>query len=373
MPDSDPSFSLTSIPIVEQPIFFHFVFFFGVLVMLIVQFVRSFVRRRLVVACPPLMGDFNDLIEGTAADLKRLREEIEGESTGSNDSSSSSSLSSWDIDLGGIVPEPILMPSSNSESVDDLHFPDIGSTAKLLIEHSFNQGDSSGSSLEEEVDMAPKQRALGKKKAAKGEPPRQVPNLVLAIPSLSKAPKLAVVELEKELTSVDSSKDHETCLALGKAVMLHQDVAKLAEEDSEGFRGRLAAVHACDEVEAAIEEKNKALQEVTELRKVASNEELGTSSDHPAWNAPAPPIEPPALSVVYSPILLLDFNEAEYANEPAEGEEADNAGEGVGAVGIEGVEAEGENVPTAGEGVVTVVTEGMEAEGENEGENMPKE
>ncbi|GFY91560.1 hypothetical protein Acr_07g0017560 [Actinidia rufa] len=164
-----------------------------------------------------------------------------------------------------------------------------------------------GSSSEKEVDMAPKQQALGKEKAAKGEPQRQVPNPIpiipcpvevqLDIPSSHSSgclrtsdtpelwsPKFSTIELGRELTSADSSKDHETCLALRKAIMLPQDVTEFAEEDSEGFRGRLVmmgaqlfalkntAIHARDEAEAAIEEKNKALQEVTELWKVASSE-----------------------------------------------------------------------------------------------------
>ncbi|GFY95370.1 hypothetical protein Acr_10g0007550 [Actinidia rufa] len=191
--------------------------------------------------------EVSDLIEGTPTDLKRLREEAEGKSS------------------------------------------------------------SSGSSSEKEVDMAPKQRALGKEKAAEGEPQRQVPNPVPVVPCPVKvqldilsshsfgclrtsgtpelwSPKFSTIELGRELTSADSSKDHETCLALRKAIMLPQDVTELVEEDSEGFRGRLVmmraqlfalkntTIHAHDEAEAAIEEKNKALQEVTELWKVASNE-----------------------------------------------------------------------------------------------------
>ena len=43
----------------------------------------------------------NDLIEGTAAELRQLREDDKGESIGSSDSSPSDSSSSWDVDLGG--------------------------------------------------------------------------------------------------------------------------------------------------------------------------------------------------------------------------------------------------------------------------------
>ncbi|GFY88831.1 hypothetical protein Acr_06g0007710 [Actinidia rufa] len=249
----------------------------------------------------------NNLVNHTVAKLKRHKEEVEGESTGSSNSSSSNSSSSWDIDLRAVgekededALEPILVSSSDLEATDDLHFLKVGPIVKLLIEHflkvgptikllieySFNQGGSSGFSSEEEVNMAPKQQALGKKRASEDEPTKQTPDPVPTLPSL----------------------DHETCLALGNDVMLPQDVVELADEDSEGYRGRLimmgaqvstygtskrmkkhttylkkanqrihalekelkqakvdlvaskkAAIHARDEAGVVIEEKNKAL------------------------------------------------------------------------------------------------------------------
>ena len=47
------------------------------------------------------------------------------------------------------------------------------------------------------------------------------------------APMFTAVELEKQVTSTETSKDHETCVALGSAIMLSQDVANLAAEDLE--------------------------------------------------------------------------------------------------------------------------------------------
>ncbi|GFS32934.1 hypothetical protein Acr_00g0025460 [Actinidia rufa] len=44
--------------------------------------------------------EVSDLIEGTAAELKQLRGDAEGESTGSSSSSSLDSSSNWDMDLG---------------------------------------------------------------------------------------------------------------------------------------------------------------------------------------------------------------------------------------------------------------------------------
>ena len=40
------------------------------------------------------------MIEGTFIELRQLREDVEGESTGSSGSNSSESSSSWDVDLG---------------------------------------------------------------------------------------------------------------------------------------------------------------------------------------------------------------------------------------------------------------------------------
>ncbi|GFS30903.1 hypothetical protein Acr_00g0014660 [Actinidia rufa] len=117
----------------------------------------------------------NNLIEGTAVKLARLKEEAKGQSTGSNGSSSSNSFDLNNEDAGeGVeseagdkeedaeiekgeevnqvddqvptiaylaqipVAEPILVLSLGSKAADDLGFPKVAPTVEDLIEHSFN-------------------------------------------------------------------------------------------------------------------------------------------------------------------------------------------------------------------------------------------
>ena len=89
-----------------------------------------------------MLSVVNNLVEGTAAELARLRQKAKRQSTGSSDQ---------------VL--PIL------EAADNLDIPIVISTTEELIEHSFNQGNNLGSSSDE-VDMVPKPRTLGKKKAA---------------------------------------------------------------------------------------------------------------------------------------------------------------------------------------------------------------
>ncbi|GFY87964.1 hypothetical protein Acr_05g0016030 [Actinidia rufa] len=129
-----------------------------------------------------LSDEVSNLFEGTSAELRRLLEEAKGESSTSSESSSSS----WDIDLGDealneeaevedgeevdqippaaplvlapifLVPEPINLPSSDSDVA--IVEP------REIVEHSYSHSDSSSarSQLNAEV-MAPKVRILGKK------------------------------------------------------------------------------------------------------------------------------------------------------------------------------------------------------------------
>ncbi|GFS31869.1 hypothetical protein Acr_00g0019630 [Actinidia rufa] len=184
-------------------------------------------------------------------------------------------------------------------------------------------------------------------------------------------PKFIAIELGKQVTNADSSRDLETCLALRNAITLLQDVVGLAIEDSEEFKNKLimanlrvhtfendlkqskldlammekVVVYTRGKAEATLEKMNKTLQENTELKKVASREvlqkvfdhgfnrardsyekhvvelhpnffqegglaflkELGIPSDHPAWNSTSPPIEPLDPPTVYSPLILLGF------------------------------------------------------------------
>ncbi|GFS32498.1 hypothetical protein Acr_00g0023010 [Actinidia rufa] len=293
-----------------------------------------------------LSDEVSDLFEGTSAELRRLLEEAEGESSGSSKSSSSS----WDIDLGD--------EALNEEAeVED---------GEEIIEHSYSHSGSSSSGSQVNVEiMAPK--------------------------------------------------DHETCVALGNAVMLPQDVVDHAAETTAEFRGKLVMLgaqanniekelkqtkseltNARSAAEIAILQRNHAQQEASDLKAFTCGEvykklfdhaferagdvyerqlaelrpdvfqegwlaylkELQIPLDHPAWSSPAPPVQLPASPERYSPINLPDFNEEEYATLPAdegnintavveahigvaETADRDRVGE---AEGDRAVEAEGENL-----------------------------
>ena len=85
---------------------------------------------------------------------------------------------------------------------------------------------------------------------------------------------------------------------------------------------------------------------------------FGTLSNHLAWAAPAPLVELLDPPVAYLLILLLGFNEEEYATLSAEGKDGN-------AVVVEG------NELVEVEGVVAERAKGVEAEGENLPEKYP--
>ncbi|GFS29075.1 hypothetical protein Acr_00g0005230 [Actinidia rufa] len=350
-----------------------------------------------------LSDKVSDLFEGNSAELRRLREEAEGKSSGSSESSSSS----WDVDLGDedlneeaevengeevdqvptavplvptplvLIPKPINLPSSDS----DIAIVE----SREIVEHSYSHSDSSSSrSQGNEEIMAPKVRILGK-----GQTPRIKP------PMLPEAPDSFM-----PVTSVDTSKDHETCVALGNAVMLPQDVADHAAETTAEFGGKLVMLgaqlfqravssslqlkqgavdlkkenekannlekelkqtkselaDARSEAEIAILQRNQA-QQLAELRLdvfqegwLACMKELKIPLDHPAWLSPAPLVQLPASPERYSPINLPDFNEEEYATLPTD-EGNIHTAVAEDRTGIEGTfggdratEAEGENL-----------------------------
>ncbi|GFY91194.1 hypothetical protein Acr_07g0013900 [Actinidia rufa] len=97
----------------------------------------------------------------------------------------------------------------------------------------------------------------------------------------------------------DTSKDHETCLALGNEVMLPQDVADVTVEGLEELRDLMIM---------------QGIQEGW----LACLKELSTPSDHPTWIATAPPVELLDPPVVYSLLILSGFNEEEYMNQPVD-------------------------------------------------------
>ena len=90
--------------------------------------------------------------------------------------------------------------------------------------------------------------------------------------------------------------------------------------------------------------------------------ELEIPLNHLAWNAKTPPIEPSGPPVIYSPLILLGFNEKEYMNQPANEE-------GVAAVEVGATQG---NELLGGEGEITddgeeEKVEGVEGEGVDEG------
>ncbi|GFY84282.1 MATE efflux family protein [Actinidia rufa] len=236
-------------------------------------------------------GNFEvrNLIKGTAVELWRLKKEAEGQSTSSSRSSSSDSfdLSNEDADEGVtgvvgdekrtprskkgkkvnqikdqvpaiphlaqiLVTEPILVLSSTSKAAGDLGFLEVSPAVEDLIKHSFNQGGS----LEEEVDMVPKLRNLELQRA------------------------VANSDHMKKYSNDLKKANHKIPAFKGELKQARLDLA-MAE---------LIAIHARNEVEAALAKMNQVLQELVELKKVASKE-LGAPLDHPAWNALTPPLD----------------------------------------------------------------------------------
>ncbi|GFS36377.1 hypothetical protein Acr_00g0045630 [Actinidia rufa] len=190
-----------------------------------------------------LSDEVNDLFEGTSAELRRLLEEAKSESSDSNESSSSS----WNVDLGdkGLDEEAEV---EDGEEVDQL---------REVIKHFYTHSDSSSSSSRRnEETMAPKVRILGKGQAPRIEPTRFLELLDSSILVLGKGagsaigtlklwtPQFTAIELGKHVTSADTSKDHETCIALGNAMMLPQDVADHVVETTVEFGGKLVMLGA---------------------------------------------------------------------------------------------------------------------------------
>ncbi|GFY95164.1 hypothetical protein Acr_10g0005490 [Actinidia rufa] len=302
---------------------------------------------------------------GTSAELRRLLEEAEGESSGSSESSSSS----WDIDLGDealneeaevkdgeevdqvpvavplvpaplvLVPEPINLPSSDSDVA--IVEP------REIIEHSSTPAPAEDQSIAPSL-MGGKRK--GKQPAEGTSQPKRGKGAGSAAgtPELW-APQFAAVELGKQVTSADTSKDHETCVALGNAVILPQDVADHAAETTTEFGGKFIMLgaqanslekelkqtkseltDARSAAEIAILQRNHAQEEASDLKRslavkctrscsTALSSGLETYPlDHPAWSSPAPPVQLPAFPERYSPINLPDFNEEEYATLPAD-------------------------------------------------------
>ncbi|GFZ02351.1 hypothetical protein Acr_15g0009590 [Actinidia rufa] len=183
-----------------------------------------------------LFDEVSDLFEGTSAELRRLLEEAKGESSGSSKSSSSS----WDINLGD--------EALNEEAEVEDGFWGRNQPQQLSPPHSPRPPISSTLAPTEDQSTAPslmggkrkgKQPAEGTSRPKRGKGAGSA----AGTPELW-APQFAAVELGKQVTSADTSKDHETCVALGNAVMLPQDVADHAAETTVEFGGNLVMLGA---------------------------------------------------------------------------------------------------------------------------------
>ncbi|GFY85683.1 hypothetical protein Acr_04g0004210 [Actinidia rufa] len=87
--------------------------------------------------------------------------------------------------------------------------------------------------------------------------------------------RFSTAELDKLTTVVDSTKDHDTNLALAQAIMLSKDVVDLMEKGSEEIQDLVAwdasyasATLAQNKAVAVGDQKDKALQDLTELQAV---------------------------------------------------------------------------------------------------------
>ena len=167
--------------------------------------------------------------------------------------------------------------------------------------------------------------------------------------------------LEKELKQTKS--ELTDARAAAEIAMLQRNHAQQEASDLKAF--------ACADVykklfDRAFERAGDAYEkQLAELRPgvfqegwLACLKELQIPLDHPAWSSPAPPVQLPSSPEQYSPIVLPDFNEEEYATLPAdEGhtntvavgvrrgaeETVDRGVDGV-ADGVRAEEAEGENL-----------------------------
>ncbi|GFS37204.1 hypothetical protein Acr_00g0050620 [Actinidia rufa] len=262
-----------------------------------------------------LSDEVSDLFEGTLAELRRLLEEAQGESSDSNE-------------LTPLVPvlNLTILPSSNSDIA--IIEP------RVVVEHSYTHSDnSSHGSVRRAVFYGGWQtkketanRGNFLKKRGKGA------GSAIGTPELW-TPQFTAVEIGKHVTSADTSKDHETCVALGNAVMLPQDVADHAVETTIEFREASdLKAFVCGEVykklfyrafERVRDVYEKQLAElcpgIFQEGWLTCLKELKVPLDHPAWSSPTPPVQPLAFPERYSPIILLDFNEEEYATLPIDG------------------------------------------------------
>ncbi|GFZ16762.1 hypothetical protein Acr_26g0000320 [Actinidia rufa] len=93
-------------------------------------------------------------------------------------------------------------------------------------------------------------------------------------------PKFSTAELGKQVTVADSTKDHDTNLALARAIMLPKDIANLVEEGSEEIRNpmRDAAISECMRSAELKKTKKKDVSNVATT--LAQNEATASGTRH---------------------------------------------------------------------------------------------
>ncbi|GFZ15646.1 hypothetical protein Acr_25g0000550 [Actinidia rufa] len=172
-------------------------------------------------------------------------------------------------------------------------------------------------------------------------------------------------EKAQGVATTDTSKEYDICLALGKAIMLPRDVVDLAKEDSikaydlmvkQYVQARDASYEDVtkgqNKSNAKQKAKYKALQDLTELQMIANCPGFKRVFYRDFYKiAGTPEVVYPDLPEPYSTIILLDFNEEEYANKLAEEEAKVKVEVGVG-VGVANTTAINEpRLGVEGEGV----------------------
>ncbi|GFY88744.1 hypothetical protein Acr_06g0006840 [Actinidia rufa] len=133
-------------------------------------------------------------------------------------------------------------------------------------------------------------------------------------------PEFSIAELDKQVTVADSAKDHDTSLALEQSLQRATAISdRMKQQSTELKKSKkkrpetpaITTTHAQNEVAAAGAQRDKALQDFTELQEVAELRpeidlegwlacliELSILVDNPAWKA-APEFEPLVVGIAH--------------------------------------------------------------------------
>ncbi|GFZ06721.1 hypothetical protein Acr_18g0008910 [Actinidia rufa] len=270
-----------------------------------------------------LSDEVSDLFEGTLAELRRLLEEVEGESSDSSESSSSS----WDVDLGyegedeeaevedgeevnqvlatallvpalvALLPaqpqnaDPIIVASLDSDRADDIAIvePWEGHTPRNEPTRLPKVPKPAMSVPAEDQSIAPSSMPGGKQKRkqpTEGTSPQKKGKGIGSITSTPKlwTPQFTAVELGKHVTFADMSKDYETCIVLGNAVMLPQDIADHAAKTSSGVRGQANYAGSIVDLKKANQKANSLEKELKQTKAKLADERMAAEITTLQWN-----------------------------------------------------------------------------------------